>query len=121
MHGGITVSLKGAMRETRASWMILLVFVGWGFAPAACGSATPSGLGDGGPGDGNAGAGGNDGGITCGTNTCAPGGKCCFACISLCAAPGESCPVFIQDPCAQHAAATGPPASWSFGSPPARP
>jgi hypothetical protein len=109
--------------------MILLVVVGWGFAPAACGSATLSGLGDGGPGDGNAagigaaghagsggsgnagaggsaGSGGSGGGVTCGSNTCAPGGKCCYACISLCAGPGESCPLFIQDPCPQHDAGT---------------
>jgi hypothetical protein len=68
-------------------------------------------------GSGNAGAGGKTGG-TCGTMTCDPGGQCCFACISLCAAAGESCPVFIQDPCStQKDAGASPGGACSDKSP----
>lgn len=59
------------------------------------GSSGSAGLG--GAGSGGAGAGGN--GVACGDKTCAPGGKCCYACISLCAGPGEACPQAIVDPC----------------------
>jgi hypothetical protein len=77
-------------------------------AGTAGGSAGHAGSGGGGSagtggssGSGGAGAAGS-GGATCGSKTCAPGGKCCYACVSLCADPGAECPVFIQDPCSQQ-------------------
>jgi hypothetical protein len=74
---------------------------GGGGAGASGHAGTGGASGSGGAG-GHAGGGGagGKGGATCGTATCNPGGQCCYACISLCAAAGETCPVFIQDPCA---------------------
>jgi Kazal-type serine protease inhibitor domain len=84
---------------------------------SASGNAGTSGSGNAGTsGSGSAGAGGKggagaagSGGAACGSTTCPAGGKCCFACISLCAGAGETCPVFIQDPCSQRDAAADAP------------
>jgi hypothetical protein len=57
------------------------------------------------------------GGAPCGTKTCDAGGMCCYACISLCAAAGETCPVFIQDPCTQHGGTPDAGASCSDKQP----
>src|SRR4051794_20788871 len=72
-----------------------------GAAGSATGTAGTGASGSGGAGGtgGSTGAAGT-GGAACGSSKCVAGGKCCFACISLCAGPGEQCPVFIQDPCA---------------------
>jgi hypothetical protein len=86
---------------------------GSGGAAGAAGAHAGSGGGAGGQaGAGSGGASGTGGaagkaGATCGTATCDPGGQCCFACISQCAAPGDACPVYIVDPCSQSNADAG--------------
>jgi hypothetical protein len=120
--------------DGRPTFLTILVVAGFGFASASCGKTSPTGTGDAGPDGasagsgaaGHGGAGGTSGGVggsmgaagtggsvgaagsggtACGTKTCAPGGQCCYACISLCAAPGETCPQFFVDPCLQRDAA----------------
>ncbi len=88
---------------------ILFVVAGFVLSSGSCGKSPPGS--DAGSGDGAAGqtGGAGSGGEACGTKTCALGGQCCYACLSLCAAPGGTCPAFLVDPCPQRdgAAETG--------------
>jgi hypothetical protein len=89
---------------------ILVAVAGLALAGVSCGKIQPTGeagASDGAAGTGGggqAGVGGTNGAAggasaSCGTKTCKPGGQCCYACISLCADPGGTCPAFLVDPC----------------------